>query len=174
MGESKSARTLSDINAYSEYGAESDPICINRLAGISEWTPTKPGSRRAADRAISDDHDGNNDRQTADYLCVGNSLIGQIIADQRGGTGDHPPPAIAPGKAWRWRPLPEIWPEVRLLMRRCRPSHASVPSFAVCSKTPLPSVPDARRIAEGDGRLRRRLDPDALDLRVFVKRLDAA
>jgi hypothetical protein len=32
MGKSKSARTLSDINAYSEYGAESGPICINRWA----------------------------------------------------------------------------------------------------------------------------------------------
>jgi hypothetical protein len=74
--EHKSARTLSDINADSEYGAKSAPICINRLAGISEWTPMKPDSREAADRAIFDDHDGNNDRQTADYLCVGNRLVG--------------------------------------------------------------------------------------------------
>jgi hypothetical protein len=41
MGESKSARTLSDINAHSEYAAESAPTCINRLAEISEWTTTK-------------------------------------------------------------------------------------------------------------------------------------
>jgi hypothetical protein len=52
MGESKSARTLNNINAYSEYGAESTPRCINRLAGISEWTTTKPGSGRAADLSL--------------------------------------------------------------------------------------------------------------------------
>jgi hypothetical protein len=49
MGESKSARTLSDINAYSEYGAESGPICINRLAGISEWATANPTSGEMAD-----------------------------------------------------------------------------------------------------------------------------
>jgi hypothetical protein len=36
MGESKSARTLSNINENSERCAESAPRCFNRLAGTSE------------------------------------------------------------------------------------------------------------------------------------------
>jgi hypothetical protein len=47
IGESKSARTLSNISAHSESGAEFDPQWINRLAGTSEWTTTKPGNGRA-------------------------------------------------------------------------------------------------------------------------------
>jgi hypothetical protein len=49
MGESKSARTLSTVNAHSEYGAISAAICINRLARISEWAPANPASGEMAD-----------------------------------------------------------------------------------------------------------------------------
>jgi hypothetical protein len=37
MGESKSAGTFNDINAYSEFGGDFALSCINRLAGVSEW-----------------------------------------------------------------------------------------------------------------------------------------
>jgi hypothetical protein len=49
--QSKSARTLSNVNAHSEYGAKSAAICINRLARISEWATTNPARVR---RRISD------------------------------------------------------------------------------------------------------------------------